>query len=247
MTQFQCPYNGNISGIYALIENRPGHKYYGLPRYVGQSVNIRNRWTRGHMADKRDNYKNRIIAAHRAAGAPVIVKTLLACQEADLDYYEQALISLYRPTLCNSSDGGKRADSVNAARLNHKGRANLAQKKLGAMSDEERSKQGKLAFINGTAAMSIESMRQQGKAAVESGQLSSALKTFQENRRKEQENQLLAVGLPADYRPSRQEAKTYKLRFYYGKVCKHHPDAEGKRYFGGSDGCCTYCISKGKK
>lgn len=112
MTQFQCPYNGNISGIYALIENRPGHKYYGLPRYIGQSVNIKNRWLKGHLTENQDNYKNRIVRAHQRVGTEIVVKTLIVCESQDLDLYEQQLITMYKPTLVNVSSGGKRADCV---------------------------------------------------------------------------------------------------------------------------------------
>lgn len=245
--QFQCFCQGNTGGIYALIENRPGHKYYGLPRYIGQSVNIKNRWLKGHMTNKRNNHKNHIIAAHREIGVSVLVKTLVVCEEYDLDYYERLLIAAHRSTVCNFSEGGKRADSIAGGKLSHIGRQFQIDHKIGAMSLEHKSKMGRLSVLNGTAAMSIESKRAQGKAAASSGQLSKALQKFQQNKLQEQKKLLVSAGLPEDYRPSRQEAKKYGLKFYYGKTCKHHPEIVGKRYFGGSDGCCVYCISRGKK
>jgi hypothetical protein len=107
------------AGIYALIENRPGHVLHGLPRYIGQSCNIRRRINIHNT--KRSGRVNQhlvnIIEAHLLLQIPLQWKTLLQCSENDLNRHEIQLIALYKDSLVNISSGGRRGDCIVGGRI----------------------------------------------------------------------------------------------------------------------------------
>jgi len=83
----------------------------------------------------------------------------------------------------------------------------------------------------------LESRQRGGKTAAakqppEKRQAASAAgsEALQRKARAQYETALLAAGLTAESKPTRQEAKQLSLNKYYGSVCAKHPELEGFRY-----------------
>lgn len=214
------------TGVYALIESRPGHRYFGLPRYIGQSKNMHKRWYSHKHCAKRGKagsnlYLSRIINKHIEQQIDLCWKPLIICEEKDLDYYEIGLIKVYKDTLVNNSEGGKRADAV-------KGGHSVINRKL----DPDLLEHQKLATL----------------AAVKSG---ACRKNFQlaaiansERALISYRNSLIKAGFSENYQPTFKEAKQYKFKYYFGKACEKHLELQGKRNI--SQSRCVSCANENR-
>lgn len=228
------------SGVYALIENRPEHKLFGLPWYVGQSVCLKSRWN-SHVrkSTSRKDHKSNIIKAHLEQGVPVKFVPLVICEEKDLDYYETQLIRIYRNTVVNHSAGGKREDCVAAVNAsNRKGGYKIAAAASvnSDYANEIRSNNGKnsggwQSALRASLTSSKTKQANQNKVMA----MASLNKLARINKWHEE---LKSNGLPLDSVVPR----NMNLTYFHGVVCVKHPDLLGLRVT--KQGTCQACTAE---
>lgn len=226
-----------LSGVYALIENRPGHRLFGQPRYIGQSKCMAERWVR-HLSNfrrRKDNkYRtntrlNILIQKHVEAGAALNWQPLVVCAVEHLDRYEMDCIKVYRDTIVNTSEGGKRNDTVMAGRISGKKTGVVNGKLNGKRSHESGDllKASRLGSAKG------------GAATKEKQSYLKAIEASNESHANKRNEKLVAAGFYVGYKPSMAEARQHKLTRFYGNVCEVHPESEGERFT--SSNKCVAC------
>lgn len=240
----------DVCGVYALIENRKHHQFYGFPRYIGQSVTVRAR-TKSHEARSRSNkHSNKWLAAVIRKQPNVLWKILVVCKEENLDLYETILIREYKPTLTNHSTGGKRNDAVSANyALSPEQRKQRAIKASATVSSETRKRISEI----GRCAVSPQSLALSGKRVSAYNNTPEGKQRARNNgnvikQRSEKEwlDSLASKGLPSNFWPaSAVQAKELGLKWFRGNVCIYHPEAQGKRKT--SNKACVHCSNRNKK
>lgn len=191
------------SGIYALIENRLGHEFYGLPRYVGQSKNLSKRRLSHFKLFKLNTHYNlylqRIQDNHVKQNNSLVWAVIIHCDHDSLNYYESSLIKLYKNSVVNISEGGTNQDVVAAGRAGGLRSGKESIKKLfNSTTPEQRLeyniKGGKTSMAN----MSRESKVKSGKI---SGSLTHKLgigihkQTTEERRERGLKHKNLKIGI----------------------------------------------------